>query len=398
MQASDGKLYGMTAGGGSNGDGVIFSFDPSTSTYTKLKDFGDSTGGSPSGSLIQAKDGKLYGTAGGGSNGYGVIFSFDPSSSTYTKLKDFDGTNGSHPYGSLMQASNGKLYGMTHVGGSSNIGVIFSFDPSTSTYKKLKNLMVPMVPILLAALCRQAMENLYGGAGGGSSDQGVIFSFDPSSSTYTKLKDFDNANGDGYYPVGSLMQASDGKLYGMTQFGGSSGSGVIFSFDPSSSTYTKLKDFASNETGSYVSASLIQARDGKLYGMTSRGGSGGGGVIFSFDPSTSTYSKLKDFDGTNGANPSGSLIQASDGKLYGTANGGSGGYGVIFSFDPSSSTYTKLKDFDYTNGAYPNGSLIQASDGKLYGMTERGGSSEDGFGVMFSFDPSTSTYTKFEGF
>ena len=29
-------------------------------------------------------------------------------------------------------------------------------------------------------------------------------------------------------------------------------------------------------------------------------------------------------------------------------------YGVIFSFDPSTSTYTKLKDFDITNGAYPS--------------------------------------------
>ena len=44
----------------------------------------------------------------------------------------------------------------------------------------------------------------------------------------------------------------------------------------------------------------------------------------------------------------GSLIQASDGKLYGmTSHGGSNGYGVIFSFDPSTSTYTKLKDFDW---------------------------------------------------
>ena len=68
----------------------------------------------------------------------------------------------------------------------------------------------------------------------------------------------------------------------------------------------------------------------------------------------------------------GSLMLASDGKLYGmTSEGGSGNVGVIFSFDPSASTYTKLKDFDNTDGASPLGSLMQASDGKLYGMTNK---------------------------
>ena len=61
-------------------------------------------------------------------------------------------------------------------------------------------------------------------------------------------------------------------------------------------------------------------------------------------------------------------------KLYGmTGRGGSNDAGVIFSFDPAASTYTKLMDFDYANGRYPYGSLVQASDGKLYGMTSEGG-------------------------
>jgi uncharacterized repeat protein (TIGR03803 family) len=134
----------MTAGGGSSNQGVIFSFDPSTTTYTKLKDFDGTNGASPNGSMIQASDGKLYGMTNLGGNGPdvynrgdGVVFSFDPSSSVYTKLKDFDGANGANPYGGLTQASDGKLYGMTTQGGSGNTGVIFSFDLSSSTYIKL---------------------------------------------------------------------------------------------------------------------------------------------------------------------------------------------------------------------------------------------------------------------
>jgi uncharacterized repeat protein (TIGR03803 family) len=452
MQASDGKLYGMTPLGGSNGAGVIFSFDPSTSTYTKLKDFDGTNGAGPNGSLIQASDGKLYGMAGGGSNSYGVIFSFDPSSSTYAKLKDFDYTNGSNPNGSLIQASDGKLYGMTQDGGSIvddfgiTYGVIFSFDPSSSTYTNMKDFDYTNGAYPNGSLMQASDGKLYGMTQqGGSSFDGVIFSFDPSSSTYAKLKEFDSTNG--AYPQGSLMQARDGKLYGMTEGEGSNRDGVIFSFDPSSSTYAKLKDFdgtngaypqgsliqasdgklygmtieggsgygvifsfdflsstytmlrdfASNETGSNVSASLTQTSDGKLYGMTENGGSNGYGAIFSLDPASSTYINVKNFDNTDGGNPRGSLMQASDGKLYGMTQYGGIGNGVIFSFEPSTSTYTKLKDFDYNNGANPWGSLIQASDGKLYGMTTYGRGNRSA-GFIFSFDLSSSTYTNVKVF
>ncbi|CAN5459831.1 hypothetical protein BH10BAC3_BH10BAC3_17460 [soil metagenome] len=322
IQATNGKLYGMAHDGGNgnlrNGDGggVIFSFDPSTSTYTKLKNFEVTDGFIPSGSLIQASNEKLYGMTGsGGINAAGVIFSFDLSTSTYTMLHDFANADGFHPLGSLLQANNGKLYGMTSEGGSVNSGVIFSFDLSSSTYTRLIN---------------------FGGPYGTN-------------------------------PYGSLIQAGNGKLYGMTKGGGTNGMGVIFSFDPSTSTYTKLKDFDFT-IGTNPYGSLMQASDGKLYGMTTYGGSsnsyGGSsnGVIFSFDPSTSVYTKLKDFDGPNGCRPGGDLMQASDGKLYGmTHEGGNGnsmyiyGGGVIFSFDPSTSTYTKVKDFDGTNGNFPLG-------------------------------------------
>ena len=38
--------------------------------------------------------------------------------------------------------------------------------------------------------------------------------------------------------------------------------------------------------------------DGKLYGTTLQGGSFDQGVLFSYDPATGTYSKLKEFKGT----------------------------------------------------------------------------------------------------
>lgn len=397
-QAGNGKLYGMTAYGGSSDAGVLFSFDPASSTYTKLKDCNLTDGAQPNGSLIQANNGKLYGMTtwggtGGGSSSIGVIFSFDPSTSTYTKLKDFEANDGRKPLSSLVLASNGKLYGLTPDGGRNGVGVILAFDPSTGAYTKLKDFEYPDGAYPLGSLVQASDGKLYGmTSGGGNSNTGVIFSFDPVFSIYTKLKDFDAVNGG--HPNGSLMQANNGKLYGMTTAGGSNGDGVIFSFDLSSSTYTKLKDFSLAD-GAQPYGSLIQAGNGKLYGMTHYGGNNAAGVIFSFDPSSSTYTKLKDFEGNSNYGPYGSLLQANDGKLYGmTLSGGINGLGTIFSLDPSSSIYTKLKDFDGTDGYGPLGSLIQVSDGKLYGMTNQGGTGNSNSGVIFSFDPSTSTYTK----
>lgn len=401
IQASDGKLYAMTAEGGSRNVGVIFSFDPSSSTYTKLKDFDLTNGGNPNGNLMQAKDGKLYGmTARGGSGAAGVIFSFTPSDLTYTKLVDFDYPNGASPYGNLIQATDGKLYGMTYDGGSNAVGVIFSFDPATSVYTKLKDFDDVNGGKPNGSLIQASDGKLYGLTySGGTSGAGVIFSFDPSTSVYTKLSVFDWMNGSG--PTGNLIQATNGRLYGMTSRGDSrgvlySGNGVIFSFDPQASTYTKLMDFdGTNGAGPY--GDLIQQSDGKLYGMTRDGGSNGSGVIFSFDPGTGAYTKLQDFDNSAGRYPYGSFMHAKDGKLYAMASkGGSSDLGVIFSFDPSSSSYAKLVEFGNVDGSNPSGSLIQAQDGKLYGMTKSGGNSNHG--VIYSIDPSSSGFTKVKDF
>jgi uncharacterized repeat protein (TIGR03803 family) len=63
-------------------------------------------------------------------------------------------------------------------------------------------------------------------------------------------------------PRGSLMQASDGKLYGMTSEGGSTNQGVIFSFDPSSSTFTKLQDYTgANGANPGIGSAFIEVKD-----------------------------------------------------------------------------------------------------------------------------------------
>lgn len=400
VQMANNKMYGMTYYGGVSGVGVIFEFDVATGTTTKKLDFAGTTNGSyPQGNLFKTSTGKLYGmTSQGGASNNGVLFLFDAATSTYTKKVDFAGaTNGSRPYGTVMQASSGKLYGMTYNGGSSGQGVMFEYDTVTSTYTKKLDFVSGSISgsYPYGSLIKATNEKLYGMTNlGGINNLGVIFEYDPATLVYTKKLDFAGTS-NGARPYGSLVQASNGKLYGMTQQGGVSNMGVLFEYNLTTSTYTKLLDFAGTTNGSYPSGSLMQASNGKLYGMTYQGGANNIGVMFEFDPATNTYTKKLDFAGTtNGSYPYGSFLQASNGKLYGmTQQGGTNNYGVLFEYKLYSNTYTKKINFAYTaTGCYPRGTLIQASNGLLYGTTYLGGAS--GNGVIFKYDTTSSACTK----
>jgi len=383
IEASNGKLYGMTRFGGSLGYGVIFKFDISTNTQTKLHDFDYTNGSTPYGVLSETSNGVFHGvTRSGGTSDLGVIFKYETSSNTLTKLYDFDNISGDYPTGSLMLASNGKMYGLTSSGGTSNIGVIFDYDILNNIHNKLYDFN-NKGEIPYGNLMEASNGKLYGMTHlGGTQNRGVIFEYDILNNNQTKLYDFDNINGN--TPYGYLIEASNGKLYGMTPSGGSLDNGVIFEYNISSNTQTKLFDF-DNINGKTPIGNLMEASNGKLYGMTSSGGSSNNGIIFEYDILTNTQTKLYDFDNTNGRAPTASLIEASNGKLYGmTEGGGTTGYGVIFEYDIASNTQTKLYNFDNTTGGFPKGSLMEASNGKLYGMASIGGSSNDG--IIFEYN------------
>lgn len=393
IEALDGKLYGMTSNGGTNNYGVIFSYDRNTGVYTKLKDFDGINGSFPTSDFMQTPDGTLYATAfGGGKNNLGTIFSFNPATSALVKLKDLDNANGCNPYSSFIRAANGKFYSMTTAGGNNNLGVMFSYDPATQAYEKLLDFDYTLGARPWGNLEPTANGKLYGmTSGGGAYYRGVLFSYDIATAAYSKLEDFNDVDGTG--PYGSVAIASDGKLYGGTYAGGKGNRGILFSYNPGNGVFTNIRDFGINATGSLVYGGVVKIASGKLYGMTFSGGNFALGTIFSFDPSTSTYTKVLDFNGSNGASPYGSLVLASDGKLYGmTSNGGTNNAGVVFSFDPVTANCQKLKDLDYVNGGFPYGHLVQATNGKLYGMAWAGG--KNGMGSIFSLDPVTNGYTK----
>ncbi len=166
--------------------------------------------------------------------------------------------------------------------------------------------------------------------GGGSNNLGTIFNYNVSTGNEKVTYDFGNSD-DGHGPTGSLIQAINGLLYGMTDSGGIYDKGIIFSYNISDSTETDLHDFGNDTDGTYPFGSLMQANNSMLYGMTFEGGVYNKGIIFSYNISTSKYTDIYDFKYLpDGQSPYGSLIQASDSFLYGMTFGGGAVEGVQF--------------------------------------------------------------------
>jgi uncharacterized repeat protein (TIGR03803 family) len=358
VQSDNGKLYGMTYSGGDSGSGTLFDFDTETNTYTtRINLNGTLNGRNLYGSLISDSKGDLYGlTVNGGLNNMGVLFKYDRANHSYIKKLDFDGVStGSYPRSSLMLASDGKFYGTTENGGLNNLGVLFEYDPIHSIYEKkfdFTGYINGSIPN--GKLVEVAGGKFYGVTiQGGNYDYGVIFEYDLSANSYSKKHDFDPAVSGGY-PYSGMVLASNGKLYGMTYQGGTNGMGVLYEFDPASETFTKKLDF-DGVLGMKPNGTLIEAGSGKLYGMTREGGAYGMGVLFEYDFIADTCIKKVDFSGSaNGRIPLGSLLQASNGKLYGmTSSGGLTDDGVLFEYDPVTNLFLKKLDFSALNGKNP---------------------------------------------
>ena len=137
---------------------------------------------------------------------------------------------------------------------------------------------------------------------------------------------------DGSSPQGTLVQGSDGALYGTTEHNRISifdFYGTIFRVTTNGALGTLYA--LNNGDGHYPAAGLIQGSDGNFYGTTFNGGASDNGTVFRVAPN-GKYSTLVEFDGfDDGAHPTAALVEGLDGSFYGTtASGGLGGQGTIF--------------------------------------------------------------------
>jgi uncharacterized repeat protein (TIGR03803 family) len=365
VQGADGNFYGTTQEGGidtldcGSGCGTIFKILPGNPPST-LYSFSKTDGAYPEGGLVLGADGNFYGTTtAGGDHGKGTVFKITPGG-ILTPLHSFDGTDGKSPFGSLVQGTDGNFYGTTPSGG-------------------------------------------FSGSSACSGGCGTVFGITPGG-VPTLLYKFHSD--DGKAPGPGLVQGADGNFYGTTESGGAhsgigycpGGCGTVFKLTPGG-VLTPLYSFAGSD-GSDPMGALVQAPSGNFFGTTAFGGTssacpGGCGTFFKITPG-GTLTPLHSFDFTDGAEPLGGVVQATDGNFYGTTSGGGlgGGYGngTVFTMTSKGLLTTLHK---YSGSVLPYSGLVQGTDGNFYGTTYEGGHSGfTAWGTVFSLGVGLGPFVK----
>lgn len=424
IQSNSQELWGMTSSGGTNSLGTIFKTNSNGTNPTVAYDFqSNSLGADPTGYMVESPSGNLYGiTRMGGKYGRGVIYEFNPSSSTYSVVIDFNEFSGS----SLNLHPNGKMYGIGIRSTFPSVGIILEFDPATYElttkvdFEESNTGAFPYGELLLASNGKFFGKTYQGGL----NNKGVLFEYDPVSNTLIKRLDFDDFNVAGS-SINSLIQINNGKIYGSTNLGGSDNNGVIFEFDLTSNLISKVIDLTDSPSGRLISS------NGLLYSVAR--GATLGGVIIEIDIQNSTinekvnfdsYSltvgsslskdllfyavsegtfglfgftppngitKLGDLNGMYEVSPIGEPIRRTNEKIYGLTDKG------LFEFNSQTNSNFYELPFSYPNsGGEPRGSLTQHPNGNFYGVTQRFG--ENNLGVIFEFNPNSNSYKKLTDF
>jgi len=308
MTPLNGLLYGTTLEGGTHNNGIIFSIGQDGTDYQVLLSLHNSIGDESHSCFVVGQNGILYGmTASGGDEGEGVIFSFNPATPTPTPTAtptptpaNFEtlfsfacaSSTGKEPHGRLTLDPNlTTLYGMTRKGGDHDLGVVFSIDTSGNNYQVLHDFAGGDSDGATSdhGYVVQSGHHLYGmTTNGGHHDDGVIFKLNIDDQSFQLLHRFGETHHDGKNPYGSLLLVGN-KLYGTTANGGDNDLGTVFVINTDGNNYQRLYSFGgktNNGDGSKPIDNVILV-NGWLYGMTTEGGAHNQGTIFKVSPTPS---------------------------------------------------------------------------------------------------------------
>jgi uncharacterized repeat protein (TIGR03803 family) len=245
----------------------------------------------------------------------------------------------------------------------------------------------------MAKLLQTEDGSLYGTTSmGGAYGRGTIFKW-TSSGQFSSVLSFDGTNGALAY--GGLTAGKAGKLYGITSAGGQGG-GTFFRMAPEGTLSTLGQFQPLDFVGGGCEGPLFAAKDGNLYGCTSFAGAYGRGTIFKIDPTgrPTTLASFSPEDGFKAVQCQ--FAEAADGNFYGTTCfGGVYQKGTLFRLSQSGELETVFS-FQGANGNQPYG-LVHAADGRIYGTTVYGGNNDGGTVFRFDTNGALTTLIRFSG-
>jgi uncharacterized repeat protein (TIGR03803 family) len=348
VQGRDGNMYGIGVSCGTS-SGAVYKISPA-GTESVVFNFPSGWSSCFSGLTI-GSDGNFYGTCFTTPTGNGSIFQLTPAG-VFTDKHDFTGTNGdTEPEYAPIQATDGNFYGVTG-----------DYPFTCGNVYKLT-----------------------------------------SAGAYTNLHTF---SGDDCGPASSLFQASDGNLYGTLYacaLNSGIGNGCVYKIS-TAGVFKEIFAFSSS-TGEQPCTGVIQAKNGNLYGATQSGAANNFGSIYKLT-TAGVFTDLHDFNNTTDATcgdnigrTTVNLTQVTDGAFYGV-NGinGNNGEGSIYKLT-STNVFT---DFLFPNppvdGGSPLATLLQNTNGLLYGTTPSGGptSCNPCLGVFFSVATGDAAFVNLE--
>jgi uncharacterized repeat protein (TIGR03803 family) len=288
-------------------------------------------------------------------------------------------TEACQPEGNIVQGRDGNMYGLGLYCGTNNTGAMYKISPSGTesvVYSFPSN-----YSFCFSGLTLGSDGNFYGTcfstpAGSGA---GAIFKLTPAG-VFTDVYDFTGAYGD-TEPLYPPLQAADGNYYGVTGYYPYS-CGNVYKLT-AAGVYTNLHTFSGSECG--AASSLIQASDGNLYGTLYECSlSATLGCVYKIS-TAGVLTEIYGFTSASGYNPCTGVIQGKNGKLYGVTNtGAANNFGSIYSLT-TAGVSTDLHDFVQTtdascvdNAGRTNVNLLQVTDGSFYGVNGSYGPTGEG--------------------
>jgi uncharacterized repeat protein (TIGR03803 family) len=359
VQGRDGNMYGGGAacGAGGSGGGAIYKISPAgvESVFFNFPPQWTNCGGA---GLTLGSDGNFYGACEGGNpaTGMGSIFRLTPAG-VFTDLHDFTGANGdSLPVYPPIQGVDGNFYGVT--GNEVQVcGNVYKLTPA-GVYTNLHTFTFGS-ECHSSNLFQASDGNLYGTLAQCAlpGSVGCVYKMSPAG-VFKEIHGFSFTTGDN--PCTGMIQGKDGKLYGATNQGAANGSGNIYKMT-TPGIATDFHDFNNATDASCVNNSgppvnLLQVADGSFYGVNPAFGPNGNGGIYKLTSAGVFTAFLFPNPPVDGNLPSSTLIQNTNGLVYGTTpsgGGGSGGcpntcQGTFFSVATGDVPFVKLEPTEKT--------------------------------------------------